>query len=147
MPDILFIDGGQGQLNSALEALDEVGISGLRVIGIAKGPTRRPGLEELVLPDQEQALVLPPDSPALHLIQRIRDEAHRFAITGHRGRRDKARVSSGLEAIEGLGPARRRALLTTLGGLPQVKRASIDELVKVQGISRALAERIHIHFR
>jgi excinuclease ABC subunit C len=147
MPDVLFIDGGQGQLNVALEALDEVGISGLKVVGIAKGPTRKPGLEELILPDQEQALVLAPDSPALHLIQRIRDEAHRFAITGHRARRDKARITSGLEAIEGLGPTRRRALLKTLGGLPQVKRASVDELAKVQGINRALAERIHANFR
>lgn len=146
LPDVLFIDGGQGQLNAALEALDELGMTGLRVVGIAKGPTRRPGLEELVLPDQEQSLVLPPDSPALHLIQRIRDEAHRFAITGHRGRRDKARVTSGLEAIEGLGPTRRRALLKTLGGLPQVKRATVEELVKVQGINHALAERIHAHF-
>jgi excinuclease ABC subunit C len=147
MPDVLFIDGGQGQLNVALEALDEVGISGLKVVGIAKGPTRKPGLEELILPDQDQALVLPPDSPALHLIQRIRDEAHRFAITGHRARRDKARITSGLEAIEGLGPTRRRALLTTLGGLAQVKRASVDELAKVMGINRPLAERIHAHFR
>ena len=146
LPDILFIDGGQGQLNAALEALDELGMTGLRVVGIAKGATRRPGLEELILPDQDQALVLPPDSPALHLIQRIRDEAHRFAITGHRGRRDKARVTSGLEAIEGLGPTRRKALLKTLGGLPQVKRATVEELTKVQGISSALAERIHAYF-
>jgi excinuclease ABC subunit C len=129
-----------------MEALDEAGIDNLRVVAIAKGPTRKPGLEELLMPEQDQPLSLPPDSPALHLIQRIRDEAHRFAITGHRSRRDKARVTSGLETIEGLGPARRRALLKTLGGLPQVKRASIDELAKVEGINRTLAERIYAHF-
>ncbi|TXH03548.1 MAG: excinuclease ABC subunit UvrC [Nevskiaceae bacterium] len=145
-PDVLFIDGGQGQLTAALEALDEAGIQGLRVVAIAKGPTRRPGLEELLLPELEQPLTLPPDSPALHLIQRIRDEAHRFAITGHRGRRDKARITSGLEAIEGLGPARRRALLKTLGGLAQIKRAGVDELARVEGVNRTLAERIYAHF-
>lgn len=145
-PDVLFIDGGKGQLGAALEALAELEIDQLRVVAIAKGPTRRPGLEQLILPEQEQPLLLPADSPALHLIQRIRDEAHRFAITGHRARREKARMTSGLEAIEGLGPARRRALLKTLGGLPQVKRAGIDELARVEGISRTLAERIYAHF-
>lgn len=145
-PDVLFIDGGKGQLASAMEALDEVEYTAVRIVAIAKGPTRKPGLEQLILPEREEALMLPPDSPALHLIQRIRDEAHRFAITGHRARRDKARVTSGLEAIEGLGPARRRALLTTMGGLPQIKRAGIDDLAKVEGINRRLAERIYAHF-
>ena len=145
-PDVLFIDGGLGQLNAALEALDELEITELRVVAIAKGPTRKPGLEELILPDRELPLRLPPDSPALHLIQRIRDEAHRFAITGHRDRRDKARVSSSLEEIEGLGPTRRRALLNAFGGLPAVKRAGVDELAKVEGISHPLAERIYAHF-
>ncbi|MGH8506883.1 MAG: excinuclease ABC subunit UvrC [Stenotrophobium sp.] len=145
-PDVLFIDGGQGQLNAALEALADVGVDNLRLVAIAKGPTRKPGLEELILPELEYPLTLPADSPALHLIQRIRDEAHRFAITGHRGRREKARVSSSLENIEGLGPVRRRALLKTLGGLAQIKRVGIDELAKVEGINRTLAERIHAHF-
>lgn len=145
-PDILFIDGGQGQLSAALDALAEAGCTELRVVAIAKGPTRRPGLEELILPGHEYPLRLPPDSPALHLIQRIRDEAHRFAITGHRGQRQKSRLSSGLEAIEGLGPTRRRALLKTFGGLGQIKRASVDEIAKVEGVSRTLAERIHAHF-
>lgn len=145
-PDVLFIDGGLGQLNAALEALDELEITELRVVAIAKGPTRKPGLEELILPDRELPLRLAPDSPALHLIQRIRDEAHRFAITGHRDRREKARVSSSLEEIEGLGPTRRRALLNAFGGLPAVKRAAIDELAKVEGVNRALAERIYAHF-
>src|SRR3546814_6056199 len=91
-------------------------------------------------------ICLPPDSPALHLIQRIRDEAHRFAITGHCGRRDKARLSSGLESIEGLGPTRRRALLKAFGGLAQIKRANLDELAGVEGVSRTLAERVYAHF-
>jgi excinuclease ABC subunit C len=145
-PDVLFIDGGAGQLHAAQEALDELGIQELRIVAIAKGPARKPGLEELILPDRDQALRLPADSPALHLIQRIRDEAHRFAITGHRARRAKARVTSGLESIEGLGPGRRRALLTALGGLAQVKRASIDELARIEGISRTIAERVYAYF-
>ncbi|MDB5986660.1 MAG: uvrC, partial [Nevskia sp.] len=145
-PDVLFIDGGKGQLAAALEALVEVEFERLRVVAIAKGPTRKPGLEQLILPEREQPLTLPADSPALHLIQRIRDEAHRFAITGHRARRDKARLTSSLEAIEGLGPTRRRALLKTLGGLGQVKRAGVDELARVAGISRRLAERIYASF-
>jgi len=145
-PDVLFIDGGLGQLNAALEALDELEISDLKVVAIAKGPTRKPGLEELILPERELPLRLPPDSPALHLIQRIRDEAHRFAITGHRAARDKARVTSSLEDIEGLGPARRRALLNAFGGLSEVKRAGVDALAQVEGINTALAERIYARF-
>jgi excinuclease ABC subunit C len=145
-PDLLFIDGGQGQLGAALEALDELDFHSVRVVAIAKGPTRKAGMEELILPEREQPLKLAPDSPALHLIQRIRDEAHRFAITGHRGRRDKARLTSGLEAVEGLGPARRRALLKAFGGLAQLRRAAVDDLARVDGISRVLAERIYAHF-
>ncbi|MGQ0529698.1 MAG: excinuclease ABC subunit UvrC [Panacagrimonas sp.] len=146
-PDVLFIDGGLGQLNAALEALDELEIHDLRVVAIAKGPTRKPGMEELIMPERELPLRLPPDSPALHLIQRIRDEAHRFAITGHRSRREKARLSSGLESIEGLGPARRRALLKSFGGMAQLKRASLDDIAKVEGINETLALRIHAHLR
>lgn len=146
-PDVLFIDGGLGQLNAALQALDELGIENLRVVAIAKGPTRKPGLEELILPERELPIRLPPDSPALHLIQRIRDEAHRFAVTGHRGRREKARLVSGLDAIEGLGPTRRRALLKAFGGIAQIKRAGIDEIARVEGINETLAARIHDHFR
>ncbi|QHS09201.1 excinuclease ABC subunit UvrC [Sinimarinibacterium sp. NLF-5-8] len=145
-PDVLFIDGGQGQLNAALAALDELEIDSLRVVAIAKGPTRRPGLEELLLPELEMPLRLPPDSPALHLIQRIRDESHRFAITGHRGRREKARLVSGLDEIEGLGPARRRALLRAFGGVAQIRRTSVDDLAAVEGVSRTLAERIYAYF-
>jgi len=145
-PDVLFIDGGRGQLNAALESLQELGIDSLKVVAVSKGPDRRPGFEQLHLPEQETPITLPPDSPGLHLIQRIRDEAHRFAITGHRGRREKARLRSALDDIEGLGPVRKRQLLHQLGGLPQVKRAGIDDLARVPGISRALAERIYGHF-
>jgi excinuclease ABC subunit C len=145
-PDLLFIDGGQGQLQAALEGLDDAGYADLRVVAIAKGPTRKAGLEELLLPERPLPLRLPPDSPALHLIQRIRDEAHRFALTGHRARREKARLTSEIDAIEGLGPARKRALLQAFGGLAQVKRASVDELARVEGLSRTLAERIYAHF-
>ena len=146
MPDLLLIDGGKGQLAQAVDALEEVGLPEVRVVGVSKGLGRRPGLEQLHLPEREQPLVLPGDSPGLHLIQQLRDEAHRFAITGHRGRRDKARLQSGLESIEGLGPAKRRALLQQFGGLAQLKRAPVEDLLKVKGISRALAERIHAYF-
>ena len=148
-PDVLFIDGGAGQLKSALAALEEVGIvpPALTVVAIAKGPTRKPGLEELLIPGRDVPLKLPPNAPALHLIQQIRDEAHRFAITGHRARRDKSRLTSGLEAIEGLGPARRRSLLKAFGGIAQIKRAGVDEIAGVEGVSQKLAERIHAHFR
>ncbi len=146
-PDLLLIDGGQGQLQAALEGLESVDFTDVRVVGVAKGPTRKAGLEELILPERDLPMRLPPDSPALHLIQRIRDEAHRFAITGHRGRRDKARLGSDLDTIEGLGPARKRALLRSFGGLPQLRRASVDEIARVDGISRRLAERIHRHFQ
>ncbi|MBX6421028.1 MAG: excinuclease ABC subunit UvrC [Sinobacteraceae bacterium] len=146
-PDVLFIDGGKGQLHAAQAALAELGVAGLRIVAVAKGPSRKPGLEQLIRPERDTPLSLPPDSPALHLIQQIRDEAHRFAIGGHRARRQKARLTSTLEAIEGLGAARRRALLKTLGGLPQVRRASVEELARVPGINRRLAERIYAHFR
>ena len=146
MPDLLFIDGGKGQLGAALQALDELGLSEVPIVSVSKGLGRRPGLEQLHLPGKADPLVLPADSAALHLIQQLRDEAHRFAITGHRGRRDKARLQSGLESIEGLGPAKRRALLQQFGGLAQLKRAPIEDLQKVKGISRQLAERIHAYF-
>ncbi|HEU0198791.1 MAG TPA: excinuclease ABC subunit UvrC [Nevskiaceae bacterium] len=147
MPDILFIDGGQGQLEKACEALDELAlVPRPAVVGVAKGPTRRPGLEQLIVAGRGQPIMLPADSPVLHLIQHIRDESHRFAITGHRGRRKKARTESSLETIEGLGPVRRRALLKTLGGLQQVRRAGVDELASVPGIQRHLAERIYAYF-
>jgi excinuclease ABC subunit C len=143
MPDLLLIDGGPGQLAEAVSVLKEHEIEGLRVAGVAKGADRRPGQERLFLPDESAPLVLPPDSPALLLIQRVRDEAHRFAITGHRQRRAKARTQSILETVPGLGPRRRRELLKQFGGLQGVARAGIDDLAKVHGISRKLAQSIY----
>lgn len=142
LPDILFIDGGKGQLAQAIEVLDELGVSGVQLIGIAKGEGRKPGLETLHFPDGD-AVSLNADSPALHLIQQIRDEAHRFAITGHRQRRDKTRKTSTLESIDGVGPARRRALIQHFGGLQEVQRASARDIAKVPGISDALAQVIY----
>ena len=143
MPDLLLIDGGPGQLAEAVAVLKELEIEGLRVAGVAKGADRRPGQERLFLPEQAAPLVLAPDSPALLLIQRVRDEAHRFAITGHRQRRAKARTQSILETVPGLGPRRRRELLKQFGGLQGVARAGIDDLAKVHGISRKLAQSIY----
>ncbi len=143
VPDLLFIDGGKGQVNQALDVLRSQGLEGLRVIGVAKGADRRPGLETLVLSGVDGPSILPAQSSALHLIQQIRDEAHRFAITGHRARRAKARRESPLEAIPGLGPKRRTALLRHFGGLQGIGGASVEELAKVPGISRVLARIIY----
>jgi len=143
MPDVLFVDGGKGQLAQAMTVLDELEIDWLQVVAVAKGRARRPGTEQLFLAGQNTPLILPADSPALHLVQQIRDEAHRFAITGHRRQRGKARTTSRLEQIPGLGPKRRRELLRQFGGLHGVSAASMDDLAKVHGISKALAERIY----
>ncbi len=143
MPDILFVDGGKGQLSAALKVLEELELDWLLVVAVAKGRSRKPGMEQLFLAGQSAPTILPPDSPALHLIQQIRDEAHRFAITGHRQRRAKARTTSRLEEIPGLGPKRRRELLKQFGGLQGVRGAGIDDLVKVRGISKSLAEKIY----
>ena len=143
MPDILFVDGGKGQLAAALTVLDELELGWLQVIAVAKGRARKPGMEQLFLAGQSTPTILPGDSPALHLIQRIRDEAHRFAVTGHRQRRASARKTSRLEEIPGLGPKRRRELLKQFGGLQGVRSAGIDDLVKVRGISQALAVKIY----
>ena len=143
MPDVLFVDGGKGQLAEAMRVLESLELDWLTVVGVAKGRARRPGAERLFRPGSEQALQLPPDSPALLLIQQIRDEAHRFAITGHRQRRAKARRQSPLESIPGLGPKKRRELLRQFGGLQGVVGAGVDDLLKVRGIGRALAETIY----
>jgi excinuclease ABC subunit C len=143
MPDLLLIDGGPAQLNEAVRVLNELEIHGLTVAGVAKGADRRPGQERLFLVDQELPSILPPDSPALHLIQRIRDEAHRFAIAGHRHRRAKARRESVLETVPGLGPRKRRELLRQFGGLQGIARAGVEDLEKVRGISRKLAQSIY----
>ncbi len=146
LPELILIDGGSGQVASAMSALAELGLDYLPLVGVAKGPERRPGEEVLILPGKKTQLHLDPDSPALHLIQQIRDEAHRFAITGHRGRRAKARTASTLEEIAGIGARRRQALLKHLGGLQEVSRASAEEIAKVPGISAQLAKRIHERF-
>ena len=143
MPDLLLVDGGKGQLAEAMTVLDELELDWLQVVGVAKGRARRPGQEQLFLAGRNTPTILPPDSPALLLIQQIRDEAHRFAITGHRQRRARARTTSSLEQIPGLGPKRRRELLRQFGGLQGVRSAGVGDLAKVHGISRNLAQRIY----
>lgn len=142
-PDILFIDGGKGQLTQARHVLQELQVDDVNIIGIAKGSDRKAGLEMLYRAENNQPLVLPSDSAALHLIQQIRDEAHRFAITGHRQRRAKARTTSVLEEIPGVGQKRRQSLLKQFGGLQQLSRAGVEDIAGVDGISRALAQRIY----
>jgi excinuclease ABC subunit C len=143
IPDLILIDGGLGQLNAARGVMADLGLHMIRMIGVAKGVERKPGMEQLFCPGEELPRRLPPDHPALHLIQQVRDEAHRFAITGHRARRGKARTSSRLEEISAVGPTRRKKLLEHFGGLQGVLAASIDDLARVEGISRTLAERIY----
>jgi len=153
LPDILFIDGGKGQLAEAESVLQELQVDDVILVGVAKGPDRKPGLETLFLSGgslsgnslsrKNVPIILPQESPALHLIQHIRDEAHRFAITGHRQRRAKARKQSVLEGIEGMGPKRRQQLLKQFGGLQGVTRAGVEDLASVPGISKDLAQRIY----
>jgi excinuclease ABC subunit C len=143
LPDILLIDGGKGQLKQAQHVLEELQISGILMIAIAKGPTRKPGLETLFLSKAETPLTFPADSPALHALQQLRDEAHRFAITGHRGQRAKKRRTSTLENIPGVGKRRRRELLRQFGGLHALQAASAEDIAKVPGISKTLAQRIY----
>lgn len=143
VPDLLLIDGGKGQVASALAALCELGLGHLPMIGVAKGEARKPGMETLIFPDEREPLQLPPEHPALHLIQEVRDEAHRFAIAGHRARRGKTRKTSRLESLPGVGPARRKALVARFGGLAGVISATPEQLAEVPGISKEMAEKIH----
>ncbi len=142
-PDILIVDGGKGQLNMAREVFKELDITHIMLLGVAKGTTRKAGLESLFVETADNPLDLDPASPALHLIQHIRDESHRFAIAGHRAQRDKARRTSTLQEIPGIGPKRRRELLRFFGGLQGVQKASRDELARVPGINASLAESIY----
>ena len=142
-PDLMLIDGGAGQLRAAERGLARAECPGVALLAISKGPDRKPGQERLHLPGEEIARTLPPDSPALHLLQRVRDEAHRFAITGHRRRRARRYMESILETVPGLGPARRRAILIHFGGLPGVLRAGMADLERVPGIGAALARTLY----
>jgi excinuclease ABC subunit C len=144
-PDVLLIDGGKGQLAEAAKVLEELGIEGVTLIGVAKGADRRAGQEQLFLLGQDTPTILAPDSRALHLIQRVRDEAHRFAIAGHRRKRAKRHSQSILETIPGLGPVKRRELLKQFGGLQGILRAGIDDFIQIRGLGRELAQVIYEH--
>ena len=146
LPDLLVIDGGKGQLKQACEVMQILQINTIKIIGITKGEGRKAEFDSLLLAETNNKIALSVNSKAMHLIQHIRDEAHRFAITGHKNRRDKARKTSQLEHISGLGPKRRQLLLKQFGGLQEVMRAGTEDLAKIKGISKALAEKIYNHF-
>jgi len=146
LPDLIIVDGGKGQVEVARRVLITLEIVGVNLIGIAKGPGRKAGLERIILSDENAEIILSENSQALHLLQQIRDEAHRFAITNHRKKREKRSIDSSLESIAGIGAKRRRALLVRFGGIRELAKAPIDEIAKVHGISEELAERIYQYF-
>ena len=147
IPDVIFIDGGKGQLGMAVDVFNSLNVTWDKnkplLIGIAKGADRKAGLETLFFVPEGEGIALPSDSPALHVIQHIRDDSHNHAITGHRQRRAKVRNTSALELIDGVGPKRRQVLLKYMGGLQPLLNASVEEIAKVPGISQALAEKIY----
>jgi len=148
LPDVLLIDGGKGQLKQAIDVLSALAITPLPLmVGVAKGPARKSGFETLFIGAEMREVWPGPDSLGGHLIQHVRDEAHRFAITGHRKARGKTREKSVLEDIDGIGPTRRRAILKAFGGLRGVAKAGVEELMTVSGINRDLAERIYAAYR
>ena len=146
LPDLLVIDGGKGQVKQARDVLEELQLNSVRIIGITKGEGRKAEHDTLLLSETNEKVILPSNSKAMHLLQHIRDEAHRFAITGHKTRRAKARKTSQLEKISGLGPKRRQELLKQFGGLQEVARAGVEDLAKIKGISKSLAQKIYDHF-
>ena len=145
-PDLIFIDGGKGQLNIAIEVIQELGLSDILLVGIAKGEGRKPGLEQLFVEGKDEPIIVKKDNVGFHLIQQIRDEAHRFAISGHRAKRAKKRITSSLEDIEGIGAQKRKNLLVYFGGIERIKNASIEEIIMVDGINKKLAEKIYDYF-
>ena len=147
LPDVLLIDGGKGQLSSAAEVMQELQIDGVHLVGVAKGEGRKPGLETLFIQGQKIGIKLAANSPSMHLVQQIRDEAHRFAIAGHRAKRGKVQTQSVLQEISGVGAKRRQALLKHFGGLQGIEQAGVKDLARVEGISSDLAEKIYNHLK
>jgi excinuclease ABC subunit C len=145
-PDLVLVDGGKGQLDAALEIMADLGVDDIAVVGVAKGPDRDAGLERFFMPGKTP-FMLEPKSPVLYYLQRLRDEAHRFAIGAHRTRRSMDLKKNPLDEIEGVGPGRKKALLHAFGSAKGVGRAGVEDLIKVEGVSQALAERIHAFFR